>query len=146
LSVDIHKQHSDQVKSVVDVANGEKKILNEHLEKIEKLQIVFTDEQRQLQQMLKSKNKHLLLCILLIMMLFLDLDLSEDKTSQEIDKEFDQIISWIQARRKVLKEQLQTKSKVQQYIKYILKIVGFFRHVVITFIRDKKMRKISIGV
>jgi hypothetical protein len=122
LSVDIHKQHSNQVKSVIDVANEEKKILNEHLEKIEKLQIVFTDEHSQLQQKLKSKNKHLLLCILLIMMLFLDLDVNEGKTSQEIDKEFDQIISCVQARRKVLKEQLQTKSKVQQYIKYILRI------------------------
>jgi hypothetical protein len=63
LSVDIHKQHSDQVKSVVDVANGEKKILHEHLDKIEKLQTAFTDEQRQLRQMLRSKNKHLLICI-----------------------------------------------------------------------------------
>ncbi len=68
------------------------------------------------------------------MMLFLDLDLSEGKTSQEIDKEFDHMISCVQARRKVLKEQLQTMSQVQQYIKYILKIVGFSRHVVITFI------------
>ncbi len=63
MSVDIHKQHSDQVKSVVDVANGEKKILNEHLDKIEKLQTAFIDEQRRLRQMLRSKNKHLLICV-----------------------------------------------------------------------------------
>jgi hypothetical protein len=66
LSVDIHKQHSDQVKSVVDVANGEKKILNEHLEKIEKLQTTFADEQRQLERMLKSKSKRLFICFVFL--------------------------------------------------------------------------------
>jgi hypothetical protein len=63
LSVDIHKQHSDQVKSVVDVANEEKKRLDEHLQKIQKLQTTFADEQRQLQQMLRSRNQHLLIYV-----------------------------------------------------------------------------------
>jgi hypothetical protein len=58
--VDIHKQHSDQVKSIVDVANKEKKILNEQLQTIQKLQTTFADEQKQLQKMLHSKKKLLL--------------------------------------------------------------------------------------
>ncbi len=48
------------------------------------------------------------------MILFLGVEVNEAKSSQEIDREFDQIISCVQARRKVLKEQLQEKSKVQQ--------------------------------
>jgi hypothetical protein len=59
--VDIHKQHSDQVKSVVDVANEEKKILNEHLQTIQKLQTTFANEQKQLQKMLHSKHTLLLI-------------------------------------------------------------------------------------
>ncbi len=57
LSVDIHKQHSDQVKSVVDVTNEEKNILNEHLDKIQKRKTIFTNEQNQLQTALKSNSK-----------------------------------------------------------------------------------------
>ncbi len=41
------------------MANGEKKILSEHLEKIEKFESEFTDEQNRLQQSLKSKIKDL---------------------------------------------------------------------------------------
>jgi hypothetical protein len=70
LSVDIHKQHSDQVKSVVDVANGEKTILSEHLEKTQKLEAAFADEHIQLQQMLESKNKRLLIYDLFFVILF----------------------------------------------------------------------------
>ncbi len=47
-------------------------------------------------------------------MLFLDIDVSETKGSQEIDMVFDQIISCVQARRKLLKKQLQEKSEVEQ--------------------------------
>jgi hypothetical protein len=61
LSVDIHKQHSDQVKSIMDVANKEKKILNEHLQTIPKLQTTFADEEKQLQKMLHSKHTLLLI-------------------------------------------------------------------------------------
>jgi len=48
------------------------------------------------------------------MMLFLDINMSETKGSQEIDKVFDQIISCVQARREILKKQLQEKSEVEQ--------------------------------
>jgi hypothetical protein len=112
LSVDIHKQHSDQVKSVIDVANEEKKRLDEHLQKIQKLQTTFADEQRQLQQMLRSKNQHLPINVCFLLCYFLDIDVSEVKSSQEISKEFDQIISCVQARRKVLEKQLHEKSEV----------------------------------
>jgi hypothetical protein len=61
VTVDIHKRHSDQVKSIVDVANEEKKILNKHLQTIQTLQTTFADQQRQLQQMLHSKHTLLLL-------------------------------------------------------------------------------------
>lgn len=46
--------------------------------------------------------------------IFSDLNDSKAKSSQEIDKEFDKIINYIEARRKVLKTQLEEKSKVQQ--------------------------------
>ncbi|CAF1443718.1 unnamed protein product [Adineta steineri] len=49
LSVDIHKQHSDEVKSIVDVVDTEKEILSEHLEKIQKFKTEFMNEQSQLQ-------------------------------------------------------------------------------------------------
>ncbi len=57
VTVNIHKEHADQVKSAVDVANEEKKILHEHLDKIKNLRTVFIDEQNQLQQILEGKNK-----------------------------------------------------------------------------------------
>ncbi|CAF3532115.1 unnamed protein product, partial [Rotaria socialis] len=94
LAIDIHKQHSDQVKSIVDVANGEKQILREHLEKIEKFVVDFTNEQSQLEQALKN------------------IDVSEARNSQHVDKEFDRIIVCFQDRRKVLKEELKEKCKV----------------------------------
>lgn len=56
VTVDIHKQHSDQVKSVVDVANDERKILTEHVDKIQKLSDRFIEEQNQLEKKLQSKN------------------------------------------------------------------------------------------
>ena len=115
LSVDIHKHHSDQVKSIVDVANGEKKILNEHLQTIEKLQTIFSDEQKQLQTMLHSKYKLLFGYIFVfIVFCFLDLDVSEAKSSQEIETEFDRIINNVQARREVLKKA--TKGKVESTV------------------------------
>lgn len=114
VTVDIHRQHSDQVKSVVHVANGEKSILSEHLEKIEKIEAEFTDKQSQLQQALKSKIKNLLTNMSFLVIFFLDIDISEAKSSQDIDKEFDRIIVCFEARRKILKEQLQELSKVRQ--------------------------------
>ncbi|CAF0797846.1 unnamed protein product [Rotaria sordida] len=96
LSVDIHKQHSDEVKSVVDVANGEKKLVNEYLEKIRKLKTTFTNELNQLQQALKN------------------IDISELKSNQEIDKEFNRIVECVEARRKILKTQLQQKSQTSR--------------------------------
>jgi hypothetical protein len=45
-------------------------------------------------------------------MFILDIDISEARSSHEIDNEFDQIIVCVEARRKVLKEQIQEKSKV----------------------------------
>ncbi|CAF0963502.1 unnamed protein product [Rotaria sordida] len=96
LSVDIHKQHSDEVKSVVDVANGEKNLVNEYLEKIRKLKTTFTNELNQLQQALKN------------------IDISELKSNQEIDKEFNRIVECVEARRKILKTQLQQKSQTSR--------------------------------
>ncbi|CAF3103381.1 unnamed protein product [Rotaria sp. Silwood2] len=84
----MHKQHSDQVKSIVDLANEEKKILSEHLEKIEKFEVDFTNEQSQLQQALKN------------------IDISEDKSSQYIDTEFDRIIVCFQDRRKIYRDNI----------------------------------------
>jgi hypothetical protein len=55
---------------------------------------------------------------------FLDLDVSEAKSSQEIDKEFDRIIDCVQARRKVLKKQLKGKLEVQYKCKHIFQICG----------------------
>jgi hypothetical protein len=114
LAVDTHKEHSGQVKSVVDVANGEKTILREHLEKIKKLETAFSTEQSQLQQALKSKFKCLLIQVSFFVMLFLDIDISEVGSGQAIDKEFDRMIVCVEARRKILKKQLQEKSKVRQ--------------------------------
>ncbi len=54
-------------------------------------------------------------------MFILDIDISEARSSHEIDKEFDQIIVCVEARRKVLKEQLQEKSKVWQEIRLYFK-------------------------
>jgi hypothetical protein len=48
------------------------------------------------------------------MIFFLDIEISEAKSSQEIDKEFNRIIFWFEVRRKILKEQLKEKSKVWQ--------------------------------
>lgn len=59
MTVDIHREHTQQVKSIVDVANQEKKILHEHLDKVKNIRTVFIDEQSQLQQLLESKTKHL---------------------------------------------------------------------------------------
>ncbi|UJR26049.1 hypothetical protein I4U23_007395 [Adineta vaga] len=94
LSVDIHKQHSDQVKSVVDVANKEKGFLNEHLERIRKLSIAFEDEQEQLEQALRN------------------IEMSETEGDEKIDREFEQILVYVQERRKTLKKQLFKKSKI----------------------------------
>ncbi|CAF0786182.1 unnamed protein product [Adineta steineri] len=94
LSVDIHKEHSDQVKSVVDVADEDRKILTEHLEKIQKLKITYADEQNELLQALRN------------------IDFDEADNDQAIDREFDRIIACTEARRKVLKKQLQKKSKI----------------------------------
>ena len=78
LSVDIHRQHSDQVKSVVDVANEEKKILKKHLEKIEKLQSTLIDEQHQLEEKLQSKtNPFLRIFSLLLYVICVDVATSE---------------------------------------------------------------------
>lgn len=54
LSVDIHREHSDQVKSVVDVANAERETLSKNLERVQRLKIAFNDEQKQLEQALRS--------------------------------------------------------------------------------------------
>ncbi|CAF3661028.1 unnamed protein product [Rotaria sp. Silwood1] len=93
ISVNNHKQHSDQVKSVVDVAKGEKNILNKYLEKIRKLQTTFADELSQLQQALKN------------------IDIIESKTNQDIDKQFDRIMTCVENRRKVLKQRLKETSQ-----------------------------------
>ncbi|CAF4442467.1 unnamed protein product, partial [Adineta steineri] len=82
LSVDVHKEHSDQVKSVVDVADEDRKILTEHLEKIQKLKITYADEQNELLQALRN------------------IDFDEADNDQEIDREFDRIIACTEARRK----------------------------------------------
>lgn len=54
--MDIHKQHSDQVKSVVDVANEERKILADHVDKIQKLNHQLIQEADQLEKKLQSNN------------------------------------------------------------------------------------------
>ena len=56
LSVDIHREHSEQVKSVVDVANVEREALGKHLERVQRLNVAFNDEQQQLEQALRSEQ------------------------------------------------------------------------------------------
>ncbi|CAF1081942.1 unnamed protein product [Adineta ricciae] len=93
LSVDIHKQHSDQVKSVVDLIKEEKDLLNKHLKRIQKLKIAFVDEQDQLEQALRN------------------IHISQTEGEAKIDREFDQIQAYLQIRRQIMKKQLEKKSK-----------------------------------